>query len=77
MDDSDILARITSLVDEEHGLAGDDEMPAERKQRRQEIEAQLDQCWDLLRQRQARREYGENPDGAEARSTDTVEKYLQ
>jgi len=77
MDDSDILARITSLVDEEHALAGDDEMPAERKQRRQEIEAQLDQCWDLLRQRQARREYGENPDGAEARSTDTVEKYLQ
>ena len=77
MDDSDILARITALVDEEHGLAGDDEMPAERKQRRQEIEAQLDQCWDLLRQRQARREYGENPDGAEARSTDTVEKYLQ
>ena len=77
MDDSDILARITSLVDEEHGLAGDEEMPAERKQRRQEIEAQLDQCWDLLRQRQARREYGENPDAAEARSTDTVEKYLQ
>ncbi len=77
MDDSDILARITSLVDEEHGLAGDDEMPAERKQRRQEIEAQLDQCWDLLRQRQARREYGENPDEAAARSTDTVEKYLQ
>lgn len=77
MDDSDILARITALVDEEHGLAGDDEMPAERKRRRQQIEAQLDQCWDLLRQRQARREYGENPDGAEARSTDTVEKYLQ
>ncbi len=77
MDDSDILARITSLVDEEHGLAGDDEMPAERKQRRQEIEAQLDQCWDLLRQRQARRESGENPDEAAARSTDTVEKYLQ
>ena len=77
MDDSDIMARITALVDEEHGLAGDDEMPADRKQRRLEIEAQLDQCWDLLRQRQARREYGENPDGAEARSTDTVEKYLQ
>ena len=77
MDDSDILARITALVDEERGLAGDDEQPAERKRRRQELEAQLDQCWDLLRQRQARREFGEDPDQAEARSTDEVGKYLQ
>ena len=77
MDDSDILARITALVDEEHHLAGDDELPEERRQRRQEIETQLDQCWDLLRQRQARREYGQNPDEAQARSTDAVEKYLQ
>jgi hypothetical protein len=77
MDDSDILARITALVEEERGLAGDDELPAERRQRRQAIEAQLDQCWDLLRQRQARREHGQDPNDATARSTDTVEKYLQ
>ena len=77
MDDGDILARITALVDEEHGLAGDDELPADRRRRREDIEAQLDQCWDLLRQRQARREFGEDPDQAQSRSTDTVEKYLQ
>ena len=77
MDDSDILTRISALVEEEHRLAGDDELPADRRQRRQDIEAQLDQCWDLLRQRQARRDAGGNPDDAQARSTDTVEKYLQ
>jgi hypothetical protein len=77
MDDSDILARITALVDEERGLAGDDELPDERRHRRRELEAQLDQCWDLLRQRQAKREFGENPDDAEARSTQNVEGYLQ
>jgi hypothetical protein len=76
MDDSDILARITALVDEERGLAGD-EFPEERRDRRLELEAQLDRCWDLLRQRQARREFGQDPDGAEARSTENVERYLQ
>jgi len=77
MDDSDILARITALVDEERGLAGDDELPDERRHRRRELEAQLDQCWDLLRQRQAKREFGQNPEDAEARSTENVERYLQ
>ena len=77
MDDSDILARITSLVDEERGLAGDDELPDERRARRRELETQLDQCWDLLRQRQAKREFGQDPDEAEARSKDNVERYLQ
>jgi hypothetical protein len=77
MDDSDILARIKALVDEEHSLAGDGELPEERRQRRQNLEAQLDQCWDLLRQRQAKREFGENPDDAQARSTQNVEGYLQ
>ena len=77
MDDSDILARITALVDEEHSLVGDDELPGDRRRRREELEAQLDQCWDLLRQRQARREFGQNPDEVHARSEDTVETYLQ
>jgi hypothetical protein len=45
--------------------------------RLQQLEEQLDQCWDLLRQRRARREFDENPDGATARSTDTVEHYWQ
>jgi hypothetical protein len=77
MDDSDILARIRALVDEEHSLADDDELPEDRRRRRQELEAQLDQCWDLLRQRQAKREFGRDPDEAQARSTQNVEGYLQ
>jgi len=81
MDDADILSRVRDLVDEEHELrsrmrsGGLSE--AEEQQRLQGIEESLDQCWDLLRQRRARREYGENPDAAEARSTDEVEHYLQ
>ena len=80
MDDKDVMGRINDLVDEErtlrtraigHGL--DD---AER-QRLTVLEEQLDQCWDLLRQRRAKEEFGENPDSAQARPTGQVETYLQ
>jgi hypothetical protein len=73
----DLLRIIKELVAEEHALAGDGEGPAERAQRRAQIEAQLDQCWDLLRQRQARREFGEDAGGAHARPITQVEDYLQ
>lgn len=75
--DDDILTRITQLVQEERELAGDGESAAERQARRAEIEGQLDQCWDLLRQRQARREFGEDAGDARARPIDQVEHYLQ
>jgi hypothetical protein len=71
--DADILGQIKALVDEEHSLTGD----AEAHERRTHLEEQLDQCWDLLRQRQARREFGENPDDATARPVKDVEGYLQ
>jgi len=78
MDDKSILGRIHELVEEEkqlraahRGVAGED------RQRLQVVENELDQCWDLLRQRRAREEYGENPDEAKARSVDEVESYLQ
>jgi len=77
MPDNDILSRIKNLVDEEHSLAGDSETADERIERRKEIEAQLDQCWDLLRQRQARRDAGQDPAGAEPRPLSQVETYLQ
>ena len=54
MTDDDIFSRIKTLVDEEHHLTGSDDAA----ERRRAIEEQLDQCWDLLRQRQARREFG-------------------
>lgn len=75
--DDDIFTRIKNLVDEEHGLVGDGETPTERQLRRQHIEAQLDQCWDLLRQRQARREFDEDSADARARPIPEVENYLQ
>ena len=77
MSDEDILTRIKSLVDEERSLAGDSESPQERQERRRYLEAQLDQCWDLLRRRQALRDAGGDPAAAEARPVSEVENYLQ
>jgi hypothetical protein len=84
MDDESILSRIDALVDEEHALIGREAADAvERealevdRQRLQEVSIELDRCWDLLRQRRARREAGRDPDEAEARDPAIVEKYLQ
>ncbi len=71
--DADILTQIKALVDEEHQLSGG----SEQHERRQQLEEQLDQCWDLLRQRQARRDAGQDPDAARPRPVGEVEGYLQ
>jgi hypothetical protein len=75
MDDANILERIKSLMDEEHALRTGD-APVDDA-RLEGVEEMLDQCWDLLRQRRARREFGENPDDAAARDIGTVEGYRQ
>jgi hypothetical protein len=49
----------------------------EERARLRQLEIQLDQCWDLLRQRRARSEFGEDPDDAKARPPEVVERYLQ
>ena len=74
MQDEEILRTIESLVDEEHKLRGTGDIDRDRLRR---LEETLDQCWDLLRQRRARREYGENPEDAEVRARSTVEGYRQ
>ena len=81
MDDKEILARIDELIKTEHALreqhaAGQLTSAQEREQLRAAEEA-LDQCWDLLRQRRARREFGENPNDAAARPVSEVETYMQ
>ncbi|PZF83065.1 DUF2630 family protein [Jiangella anatolica] len=81
MQEDDIRARINALVEDEHDLrqrlqAGEISTEEEHARLRQ-VEEQLDQCWDLLRQRRARVEAGQNPDEAAARPVDEVEKYLQ
>jgi hypothetical protein len=75
-----IRSRITSLIDEEHrlrsALAAGEITVEEEHERLKGLEVELDQCWDLLRQRRAKREYGADPDDAEVRPPGTVETYL-
>jgi len=77
MDEKDILSRIHALVDEEHQLRESSEHTEQQRARIGELEAHLDQCWDLLRQRRAKRQYGEDPDEAAPRPEPQVESYLQ
>jgi hypothetical protein len=84
MSDESILNRIEALVAEEHELQGQEQGDAaqgaplgEDRERLERVSVELDRCWDLLRQRRARREAGLDPDDAEARDEPTVEKYLQ
>ncbi len=77
MDEKEILHRIHALVDEEHTLREGTEHTDDQRTRMQELEVQLDQCWDLLRQRRAKRQYGEDPEEAEVRPASEVENYLQ
>ena len=81
MNDKEIMSRITELIDTEHELRsqlqrGDLSSEQERERLRSTEEA-LDQCWDLLRQRRAKREYGESVDDATARPVSEVEGYQQ
>jgi Protein of unknown function (DUF2630) len=77
VDEKDLLGRISALVDEEHQLRSATQHDDEQRARMAQLEADLDQCWDLLRQRRAKRQYGENPDEASARPENEVEGYLQ
>jgi hypothetical protein len=78
VDDKTILDRIHVLVDEEKALRnGSHGLTSAQRQRLQQLEEQLDQAWDLLRQRRAREETGENPDDARTRAVNEVEGYLQ
>jgi hypothetical protein len=81
MDDSDLLARIRAMVDAEHELRRQmQDDPGEvddAAQRLRDLEESLDQCWDLLRQRRAHREFAQNPDESQPRPRQQVERYLQ
>lgn len=77
MDDDDVLGRIRRLVDEEHALLEAGEPAPAARERLKSLEVQLDQCWDLLRQRRGRRHAGQDPDQAKVRDPDTVERYVQ
>jgi hypothetical protein len=76
MNDTDLVQHITALVEEEHRLRNDAQAAGGHSERIHQLEEQLDQCWDLLRQRRAKREFGDNPDSAKPRDIETVGKYL-
>ena len=84
MSDESIAARIEKLVEEEHALRTREEHDSTAPEalesdraRIREVEIELDRCWDLLRQRRARRSAGQDPDDAQVRDADTVEHYRQ
>jgi uncharacterized protein DUF2630 len=84
MSDETIAARIENLVAEEHKLRHQEESDRENDEqlgadqdRLRAVQVELDRCWDLLRQRRAREEFGQDPDEAQARDADTVERYWQ
>jgi hypothetical protein len=84
MSDETIAARIERLVAEEHDLrsreqtdSADADALADERERLRALEVELDRCWDLLRRRRALRDAGADPDEAEARDADTVERYQQ
>ena len=79
MDDSELVHRISQLTDEEHALERNEGegISDEDVARLRSIEVALDQCWDLLRQRRALREFGQDPDKAKVRPAKIVENYEQ
>jgi len=75
--DETILQQIQKLVDEEHALWSGKAFEKQTNERLEQLKVELDQCWDLLRQRRAIREFGGDPDQAETRPPEVGEKYEQ
>ena len=73
--DQPVLSHIENLVAEEHKLYNQATLAEEDRSRLAKIQVELDQCWDLLRQRRARREFGQDPKAAHVRPPDVVENY--
>ena len=79
MDDQNVIDRINQLASEEHELFQKEsrgEASDEDRERLKDLGVSLDQCWDLLHQRRARRSAGMDPDEASERDERTVEGYL-
>jgi hypothetical protein len=75
--DKSVLRHIEELVSQEHRLQNQGSLSEQEHARLRALEIELDQSWDLLRQRRALRAVGQDPDKAEMRPADTVEKYEQ
>jgi len=79
VDDKEVLSQINKLAEKEHELfrkEADAGVTDEERAELRKLEVTLDQCWDLLHQRRARRAAGLDPDSAKVRDANTVEKYI-
>ena len=74
--DASVLAHIRHLVGEEHHLFERGELSPEESKRLAQVQTELDQCWDLLRQRRALRQFGGDASQAHVRAADVVKKYI-
>jgi hypothetical protein len=74
--DASVLARIQGLAAEEHALFARESLGDAARKRLAVVQAELDQCWDLLRQRRALREYGQDAGQARVRAPEVVKRYL-
>jgi len=77
MTDESLFRKIEGLVHEEQHLYGKSKLADHDQVRLEDIKVELDQCWDLLRQREARREFGQDPNKAKVRPASVVERYKQ
>lgn len=77
VEDKPVLNYIQRLVEEEHRLHHKGARSKADRKRLSQVQIELDQCWDLLRQRRALREVGLDPNDAEVRPPETVENYEQ
>jgi len=73
--DHSILSHVEKLVNEEHQLLERGQLQSNESMRLAALQSELDQCWDLLRQRRALREFGRDAAEAQVRDADVVKKY--
>jgi hypothetical protein len=79
MEDVNVISHIDELAREEHELferESHGKATESDLKRRHQLETMLDQCWDLLRQRRAKREFGQDPNAAAVRDPKTVKNYI-
>lgn len=77
LNDKQVFGHIEELVEEEERLYGHEKLTHEDRERLDVVKVELDRCWDLLRQRRALRDAGQDPDKAKLRDASTVENYQQ
>lgn len=77
MEDSEVLAHIKEITIKEEALYGKEGLSDAQGSELHKLQTDLDQCWDYLRQRRARRDANENPDDAKMRSAEVIKNYIE